>query len=100
MIPPVAAPVMTPGVYAGQSPPQPERVIEEGLAAVGEGIAADTLRREGDPALELVRASEEDVDLLVVGSRGYGPISRALLGSVSRPVANKAACPVLVVRRP
>ena len=100
VIPPVAAPVMTPGVYAGQSPPMPEKVIDEGLASVGEGVAASTIRLDGDPALELIRASEGEVDMLVLGSRGYGPVSRALLGSVSRPVANKAACPVVVVRRP
>jgi nucleotide-binding universal stress UspA family protein len=99
VIPAVAPPVMVPGVYAGQSPPMPERVIEEGLAAVGEGVAAETRRLDGDPATELIQVSEE-LDLLVVGSRGYGPVSRALLGSVSRPVANKAACPVVVVRRP
>lgn len=100
VMPPVAVPVMTTGVYAGQSPPEPERVIDEGLALVEAGLSADARRLDGDPALELVRASEGDVDLLVVGSRGYGPMSRVLLGSVSRPVASKAACPVVVVRRP
>lgn len=97
---PVAAPVMSPGVYAGQSPPQPEMVMDEGLSSVDPGLEAEAVRLDGDPAVELVRASSGEVDLIVVGSRGYGPISRALLGSVSRPVANKATCPVVVVRRP
>jgi hypothetical protein len=39
------------------------------------------------------------LDLLVMGSRGYGPRLGALLGSVSRRVTWNARCPVLVVPR-
>ncbi|HET7054283.1 MAG TPA: universal stress protein [Solirubrobacterales bacterium] len=35
----------------------------------------------------------------VDGSRGYGPLARVLLGSVSRPLVQKAPCPVLVAAR-
>jgi nucleotide-binding universal stress UspA family protein len=38
-----------------------------------------------------------DVDLLVCGSRGYGPLGSVLLGGVSRRLVHRAACPVLVV---
>jgi hypothetical protein len=38
--------------------------------------------------------------LLVLGSRGYGPVRRVLLGSVSGELVRGAACPVLVVPRP
>lgn len=100
VVPPVAPPVMVPGVYSPQFPPMPEQVIEEGLASVDPRLDSASQRCDGDPVSELVRASEDDVDLLVLGSRGYGPISRVLLGSVSRPVADRAACPVVVVRRP
>ena len=47
---------------------------------------------------ELARLSEE-VDLLVCGSRGRGPIGQVMLGSVSAGVLRKARCPVLVVPR-
>ena len=40
------------------------------------------------------------VDLLVVGSRGHGPIRRALLGSVSSAIAQANDCPVMVVKKP
>jgi nucleotide-binding universal stress UspA family protein len=53
---------------------------------------------EGDPADVLVSRSR-DLDLLVVGSRGYGPLRHALVGNVSWDVMRKAACPVLVVPR-
>lgn len=98
--PPVAAPVMVPSVYAPESPPEPERVIQEGLESIESALAAESVRLDGDPATELARECEEGVDLLVVGSRGYGPLTRVLLGSVSRRIAGDAPCPVLVVRRP
>ena len=67
--------------------------------AVDSALAAETVRLDGDPAIQLVRACEEGADLLVVGSRGYGPLARVLLGSVSRRVTHSAPCPVVVVRR-
>ena len=53
----------------------------------------------GDPATILAEASA-DLDLLVCGSRGYGPVRSVILGSVSRALAHSAACPLLVVPRP
>jgi len=61
------------------------------------GVDAETEVLEGDPAgriLELARL--RDVDLIVVGSRGLGPIAGALVGSVSREVVHRADRPVLV----
>ena len=45
-------------------------------------------------------AREHDIDLIVVGSRGRGPIGSMLLGSVAAEVAHRAPCPVLVARHP
>jgi nucleotide-binding universal stress UspA family protein len=98
--PPVATPVMVPGAYVPEAPPEPDKVIDQGIHSVSTALAAVPIRRDGDPAIELLRSCEEDVDLLVVGSRGYGPLARVLLGSVSREVIRKAPCPVLMVRRP
>jgi nucleotide-binding universal stress UspA family protein len=53
----------------------------------------------GDPARVLMARAEEGVDLLVVGSRGYGPLGVVLLGSVSVTVIENATCPVLVTPR-
>jgi nucleotide-binding universal stress UspA family protein len=50
----------------------------------------------GDPAVQLIAASL-DADLLVVGSRGGGPVVQHIMGSVSSKVAHHAACPVVVI---
>src|SRR4051812_21398803 len=52
----------------------------------------------GDPLDVLVRLSEH-LDLLVCGSRGYGPVHAVLLGAVSRRIVSEARCPVAVVPR-
>jgi nucleotide-binding universal stress UspA family protein len=54
----------------------------------------------GDPVHKLLEAADMGVDLLVLGSRGFGPVMRLLIGSVSSRVIREAPCPVLVVPRP
>jgi nucleotide-binding universal stress UspA family protein len=64
------------------------------------GKVADTHLRSGDPDKEILRAAEAlDVGLIILGSRGLGAVSRALLGSVSDSVVRHAHCPVFVVRK-
>lgn len=51
---------------------------------------------EGPPAQVLVDEAK-DADLLVVGTRGRGAFTGALLGSVSRRCIERAHCPIVVV---
>ncbi|MFE9749377.1 universal stress protein [Saccharothrix saharensis] len=71
------------------------RVLADLVAEVGGDVRP--VLAEGDARDVLVKASE-DATLLVVGSRGAGPIRGALLGSVSSYCVNHASCPVVVVR--
>jgi nucleotide-binding universal stress UspA family protein len=64
--------------------------------ADGLDVEVDTLTE--DVADGLVAASRH-VDLLVMGSRAQGPRRAVLLGSVSRKVVERSACPVLVIPR-
>jgi nucleotide-binding universal stress UspA family protein len=50
-------------------------------------------------AAEFLIAASEHVDLMVIGSRGYGPKRAVLLGGVSRKVTTAARCPVIVLAR-
>ena len=52
----------------------------------------------GLPGDELTAFSDE-VDLLVVGSRSYGPLRRLMFGSTSAHLARTARCPLLVLPR-
>ena len=61
------------------------------------GIESELEIAYGKPVEEIVRAAEEgSYDVLVVGSRGLGPVGQLLLGSVSEQLVRKAQCPVLV----
>lgn len=61
------------------------------------GIDAEMKILHGDPATELIReAAEGDYDLVVAGSRGLGPFSARLLGSVTRKLVKAVPCPVVV----
>ena len=74
-----------------------ETVTIAAAVAHSMGVEAETEVLEGGPAeriLELARL--RDVDLIVVGSRGLGRVTGALLSSVSRHVVHRADRPVLV----
>jgi nucleotide-binding universal stress UspA family protein len=79
-----------------------ETFLKEQAEKVGSdgGKVAETHLRSGDPDKEILRAAEAlGVGLIVIGSRGLGAVSRALMGSVSDSVVRHAHCPVLVVRQ-
>jgi nucleotide-binding universal stress UspA family protein len=88
------------GGYVPQIPAEPDKVIDEAVNSIDTQLGAEGRRLDGSPAEEIAEACEQGVDLLVTGSRGYGPMMRVLLGSVSRRLINEAPCPVLVVPRP
>ena len=79
---------------------EPDRVPSEAAAqeaaAALDGVPADVRMLEGDPVQRLREASA-GLDLLVCGSRDYGPASIVLAGGVSKALARDAACPVLVI---
>jgi nucleotide-binding universal stress UspA family protein len=53
---------------------------------------------EGDAARALAAASA-DLDLLVCGSRGFGPVHSALVGGMSATLAHSPACPLIALPR-
>jgi nucleotide-binding universal stress UspA family protein len=70
--------------------------IEQALSDAGRPGAAEVHLFDGAVAETLLKAAE-GAGLLVCGSRGWGPVGAALLGSVSNRLAHSAPCPLLAV---
>ncbi len=73
--------------------------LHDAVAELPAALRAKGLLLKGQAAEELLRETELGVDLLIMGSRGRGPLGRVLLGGVSARVLRSAPCPVLVMPR-
>ena len=63
------------------------------------GIPAKILLKEGNIVNEIEKTvKKEKCDLIVVGNRGLGSVSRMLLGSVSNKISQSSSCSVLIVK--
>jgi nucleotide-binding universal stress UspA family protein len=62
------------------------------------GCQVETAALVGVAAREIIGyAREHAIDLIVMASRGYGPVRQLLLGSTAERVLHHAPCPVLIV---
>jgi nucleotide-binding universal stress UspA family protein len=95
-----------PALMGGPSSPvvreDVDRHVQDSLDALVAELPTDvktsTKRLTGDPA-ELVTDSSRQLDLLVTGSRAYGPLRSVLAGGVSGRLLRAAHCPVIIVPR-
>ena len=77
-----------------------QRLLDQVVSKVAGPEGGPAVRRlavQGFPAPVLLGASV-GADLLVLGSRGHGGFSGALLGSVSQHCVRHARCPVVIIR--
>ena len=73
-------------------------ILQDVEKRYGGDVKLRTLLREGNPAdVILDVAGEENVDVVVVGSRGMAGAKRFVLGSVPNAVSHHAPCHVLIV---
>ena len=82
-----------------------QKELEAQLHAAADRVPDDlpltTRLLDGDPARAILRAAREGHhDVIVLGSRGRGRMTAALLGSVSNHVMHDADVPVIVIHRP
>ena len=75
------------------------KALEFAAAGVTSELEARIVVLEGAVVGSLAALGPDDVDMLVCGSRGYGPVRRVLLGGVSSPLIRRARLPVAVVPR-
>jgi nucleotide-binding universal stress UspA family protein len=73
--------------------------LDHAVRSVSQRVGAEGRLLAGDPAGKLAETAADGADLLVVGSRGYGPLKHVLLGGVSTALMHSAPCPVMVVPR-
>lgn len=75
-----------------------ETVLAQTQAALGEYSNVDVQQLWGHPAETICSfAAEQNMKLIVIGSRGRSTFTRLLLGSVSSLVAHHSPCPVTIV---
>ncbi|AET69885.1 universal stress protein UspA-like protein [Desulfosporosinus orientis DSM 765] len=82
---------------------QIDQIGEAALEAALTGIDVPDIRIQkkhisGHPAAAIIEEAKGDFDLVVMGSHGHGPITGAVLGSVTQRVLAHIQCPVLVVK--
>lgn len=100
-IPATAFPALAVDTHSHLYEEEAGKLLEEQVSKIrlAGGEVAGAHLREGRPAEEISGlAAEIGADLVVLGSRGAGPVKRLITGSVSEGVARMAPCPVLVVR--
>lgn len=78
---------------------QLDKDLNDALAKLPTVVKATGKVLAGNPAQVLAAECEQGVDLLVMGSRGYGPLRIVLLGSVAASLMRSAPCPVMVIPR-
>jgi nucleotide-binding universal stress UspA family protein len=76
-----------------------QTVIEEAKELIPSTLQAKFIILQGQPAFSILNYVEENnIDLIIMGSRGLGTIREFFLGSVSHNIVQNAKIPVLVVK--
>lgn len=79
-----------------------QNVLKEAEEKVKEeypGVKTESILKEGRPSATLVeQAEKDDVDIIVMGSRGIGGYTGWILGSTSRRVVDSCTKPILIVK--
>ncbi len=76
-----------------------KEILESMVKSVPPEVPVKTIFEVGSPGPTLAMVAEKNnADLIVMGSRGLGPIKGIFMGSVSSYIVSHATCPVLIVK--
>lgn len=89
-----------PSSYVAKIREEAERKLAELAQTFAQSkVKVETAIVDGRPSRSIVDfAAKNDVNLIVMGTHGRGPVARAFLGSVAENVVRHAECPVMLVR--
>jgi nucleotide-binding universal stress UspA family protein len=75
-----------------------ERVDKAYVSRLPAGLAMETAFRIGKDYQEILDfARSNEIDLIVIGRRGHGTLSKALFGKVTEKIVRKSHCAVLII---
>ena len=74
-------------------------ILDRVMDMVPTGVEKEAFSETGSPAVVILDfATDKEMDMIVMGSRGLGVVKGVLLGSVSQYIVEQSKCPVLVVK--
>ncbi|MGI8313724.1 universal stress protein [Halobacillus mangrovi] len=73
-----------------------QEIESENVSVVTTVLVGELENNPGEKVCEY--AEDNDIDFIIVGSRGLGNVKRIFLGSVSNNIVQHATCPVLVIK--
>ena len=103
MLPPIPPDLQEEATWLKEEENRGHAIVDEAINYLQKnaGIIAIPALVRGDAATEIIEyAKENEIDLIVAGSRGFSEMRSWLLGSVSRKLVHYAGCSVLIVKSP
>ena len=74
-------------------------ILERAMEMVPEGVEKESFSDTGSPAVVVLDFAESNnIDLIVMGSRGLGLLKGVFIGSVSQKVIEESKIPVMVIK--
>jgi nucleotide-binding universal stress UspA family protein len=98
VLPEFYGPVMAPSLNLKQATERAQEKMTALAASLGDDLEVKTDIRVGAAATQIIEASEDGADLIVIPTHGYSGWDRVLMGSVAEGVLRRAECPVFTVK--
>ena len=75
-----------------------KEILNDVVQEIPTGVKVKSVFEVGSPGPALLAVAKKyDADLIVMGSRGLGPLKGLFMGSVSSYVTSHSTCPVLII---